>query len=54
MAYRAAVLFPVVALIISTVLEDYVWTPTALAGVALILAGNILAMRQGAEEKAGM
>ncbi len=47
-AAYAAVLFPVVALIISTVLEDYKWTPTALAGVALILAGNVLAMRRGA------
>ena len=47
-AAYAAVLFPVVALIISTVLEDYLWTPTALAGVALILAGNVLAMRRSA------
>ncbi len=53
-AAYAAVLFPVVALIISTVLEDYLWTPTALAGVALILAGNVLAMRRGAGEKAGV
>jgi drug/metabolite transporter (DMT)-like permease len=51
-AAYAAVLFPVVALIISTVLEDYKWTPTALAGVALILAGNVLAMRRTAA-KAG-
>ncbi len=47
-AAYTAVLFPVVALIISTVLEDYIWTPSALAGVALILAGNVLAMRRSA------
>ena len=44
-ADRAAysmVLFPVVALAISTVLEDYVWTAEALAGVALVLLGNLL------------
>ena len=44
-ADRAAysmVLFPVVALAISTVLEDYIWTVEALAGVALVLLGNLL------------
>ena len=51
-AAYTAVLFPVVALIISTVLEDYAWTPSALAGVALILAGNVLAMRRRAAGKA--
>ncbi len=43
-AAYAAVMFPIVALIISTVLEDYVWTAPALAGVALILGGNVLAI----------
>ena len=43
-AAYAAVVFPTVALIISTFLEDYVWTPPALIGVALILGGNILAV----------
>lgn len=43
-AAYAAVMFPVVALIISTFLEDYVWTAPALAGVALILGGNVLAV----------
>ncbi len=42
-AYTAA-LFPIVALIISTVLEDYAWTATALVGVILILGGNVLAI----------
>lgn len=42
-AAYAAVVFPVVALIISTFLEDYRWTVPALVGVALILGGNLLA-----------
>ncbi len=41
-ASYAMVLFPVVALAISTVLESYQWTPSALAGVALVLLGNLL------------
>lgn len=43
-AGRAAyvtVLFPVVALTVSTFLEGYVWTPAGAAGLALILLGNI-------------
>ncbi len=43
-AAYATVLFPLVALAISTVVEDYVWTPTALLGVALVLAGNLLVL----------
>ena len=43
-AAYAAVVFPIVALIISTILEDYVWTAPAMAGVALILGGNLLAV----------
>lgn len=38
----ATVVFPVVALAVSTVLEDYQWTPTALAGVLLTMIGNII------------
>ena len=40
------VLFPIVALLISTVVEDYRWTLTALAGLALVVAGNIIIMRR--------
>ena len=40
----ATVLFPIVALTISTLFEDYTWSTTALAGVALILAGNLLVL----------
>lgn len=43
-ASYASVLFPVVALLISTAFEDYRWTPAALTGVALILGGNWLAL----------
>lgn len=44
-AERAAytmVLFPIVALGISTLLEGYQWTLEALLGVVLVLAGNVL------------
>jgi drug/metabolite transporter (DMT)-like permease len=43
-AAYAAVVFPIVALIISTFMEDYIWTVPALIGVALILGGNVLAV----------
>jgi len=43
-AAYAAVVFPIVALIISTFMENYIWTAPAMAGVALILGGNILAV----------
>jgi drug/metabolite transporter (DMT)-like permease len=45
-AAYATVLFPLVALAISTVVENYVWTPAALVGVALVLAGNLLVLLQ--------
>ena len=44
-AAYATVLFPVVALAISTVFEGYVWTPTAVLGVGLVLLGNVAVMR---------
>jgi drug/metabolite transporter (DMT)-like permease len=45
-ADRAAyctVLFPIVALTVSTFAEDYVWTATAFGGLLLVLGGNLLA-----------
>jgi drug/metabolite transporter (DMT)-like permease len=44
----ATVLVPVVALVISTLFEDYRWTLTGALGVALVLAGNawVLAARR--------
>jgi drug/metabolite transporter (DMT)-like permease len=43
-AAYATLLFPIVALAISTVAEGYHWTPSAVAGVLIILAGNALSM----------
>ena len=40
----ATVLFPVVALAISSVFETYAWTVSALVGVALVAAGNIVVL----------
>ncbi|MCI0558068.1 MAG: hypothetical protein MN733_06200, partial [Nitrososphaera sp.] len=40
----ATVLFPIVALIISTLFEGYHWSAAALVGVALTLAGNLLVL----------
>ncbi len=43
-AAYAAVLFPVIALGISTLFEDYQWTPRALFGFALVLLGNYIVL----------
>ena len=45
-AAYATLLFPVVALALSTIWEDYVWTPVALVGVCLIIVGNRIALRR--------
>ena len=45
-AAYSSVLFPIVALLMSTVFEDYRWTVTALIGVALSLLGNWIALRK--------
>ena len=42
-AAYSTVLFPIVALTISTIYEGYHWTPLALGGLVLVLAGNLLA-----------
>ncbi len=39
-----ALLFPVVALGLSTIFEGYLWTTTAFGGVVLVLVGNALAL----------
>jgi drug/metabolite transporter (DMT)-like permease len=41
----ATVMFPVIALAISTIFEGYVWTWPAIAGATLALAGNWLVLR---------
>jgi len=41
-AAYATLLFPIVALTISTIWEDYLWTPDAGVGIVLILLGNAI------------
>lgn len=43
-AAYSAVLFPIVALILSTLFEEYVWHASTFIGMGLVVAGNILAM----------
>jgi drug/metabolite transporter (DMT)-like permease len=43
-AAYAMVLFPIVALVLSTVFEDFQWTARDLAGLTLILAGNAIVL----------
>jgi drug/metabolite transporter (DMT)-like permease len=38
----ATIIFPIFALLISTVFENYVWTPLAFMGVGLVLLGNFI------------
>jgi drug/metabolite transporter (DMT)-like permease len=54
-AAYATVLFPVLALAVSTFVENYVWTLAGFAGLALVLAGNlvIFARLPGAARRAG-
>ncbi len=46
-AAYSSLMFPVVALLISTLFEGYQWTLPGLAGFALVLAGNWLVMQRG-------
>lgn len=43
-ASYATVMFPVFALMLSSVLEDYSWTPMAVAGVLIALTGNLFVL----------
>jgi drug/metabolite transporter (DMT)-like permease len=45
-ASYATLLFPVVALLLSTLFEGYRWTPMAAGGLLLVLGGNWIAMRR--------
>jgi drug/metabolite transporter (DMT)-like permease len=45
-AAYCTVLFPLVALAISSLVEDFRWTPPALAGLALVMTGNVLVFRK--------
>lgn len=46
-AAYATVLFPLVALVISSIFEDFKWTPIALTGIGLILIGNVIVVGRG-------
>ena len=44
----SSVLYPVIALAVSSVVEDYRWSALAVAGLALVFAGNVLVLRKPA------
>lgn len=46
-AAYATVLFPLVALVISSVFEGFQWTGMAISGIALVLLGNIMVVGRG-------
>ena len=46
-AAYAAVLFPVIALGLSTLVEDYQWTLRAVFGFGLVLLGNYVVLTKG-------
>lgn len=46
LAGYTTVLFPVIALIISNILEGYTWSATDLLGLLLVILGNIIVMRK--------
>lgn len=50
-AAYSSVLFPVVALVVSTLFENYRWTLPAVIGLAVLVAGNALALG-GAKRRA--
>ena len=39
------ILFPVVALVVSTFVEGYRWTPLAVLGLILVISGNVMVLR---------
>ena len=43
-AAYSAILFPIVALILSSFFEGYMWTPLSIMGMALSVLGNVIAM----------
>jgi drug/metabolite transporter (DMT)-like permease len=46
-AAYTTVLSPVLALLVSTLVEDYRWSALAFVGLALVAAGNVLVLRRG-------
>ena len=51
-AAYSTVLVPVVALVLSTFFENYIWTLAALVGVAFVLAGNVIVLSSGQRTRA--
>ena len=51
-AAYCTVLFPVVALTVSSMYEDYRWSAAAFGGLALVIAGNLLAFLRRKEKPA--
>lgn len=49
----ATVVFPVVALVISALLEDYRFSAVAFAGLALVLLGNLLVLARSRQKRTG-
>ncbi len=45
-AAYCTVLFPIVALNVSAIFEDYHWSATALAGLVLVMLGNVLVFQR--------
>ncbi|MFT8972533.1 DMT family transporter [Zymomonas mobilis] len=45
MAAYAHVMIPIIAMAISTLCENYIWSPTAIAGSVMVLMGLFLAMK---------
>jgi drug/metabolite transporter (DMT)-like permease len=45
-AAYCTVLFPVVALNVSAIAEGYQWTAPALAGLVMVMLGNVLVFRK--------
>ena len=53
-AAYSTVLFPVVALNVSALFEDYRWTAPALVGLVLVMLGNVLVFRKKTAPANGM
>ena len=49
----ATVVFPILALLLSTWFEEFTWTPEAMLGVALVIAGNGFILIRAGERKIG-
>jgi drug/metabolite transporter (DMT)-like permease len=47
-ASYASVLFPIIALSLSMIFENFQWTPLALGGIVLILLGNVFILKKPA------